>query len=260
MNEAIYFEEWKYITDRSVPNIKENAYLISNLGRVYSNLRNKYLTPVMTNNGYFRVALSTKNNQNRYYLIHRIVMIEFCLLENYNEFQVNHIYGDKSINTISSLEWVTASENILHAFKNNLKTACKGEECSYATITNKQAEEIAQLLLTQKYTHQQISDITGVKKHIILNISNGSTWKDVHYKYGLDKIKKEFVLRLSDEELELLCQYFDIHKHEYIINNDLFRAALKDLFNIEYTNNMSATLSRIYNQKTRTEITNKYNF
>lgn len=35
--------------------------------------------------------------------------------------QVNHIDGDKFNNHIDNLEWVSQSENEIHAIKNNLK-------------------------------------------------------------------------------------------------------------------------------------------
>ena len=79
---------------------------------------------------------------------------------------------------------------------------------------------------------------------------------EVQFQYN----KKEFNVYFSDEDLIKVCEYFATHNHEFEVKADLYRAALKDLFNIEYTNAMSATMSRIYNHKTRTQITSRYNY
>ena len=263
MNQIInplVFEEWRYITEKSVPGIMENMYMISNFGRVYSLISKRLLTLVMTDNGYYRVFTRNKDGTGRYHLVHRIVMIEFCFIDNYMDMQVNHIFGDKSDNYYGRMEWVTPSENIIHAYNTGLKTKEKGEDCSYATITNTQAEQIAQLISTQQYSQEEIANIVGCHKHIVGNISTGNTWKFVYDKYNLEQYKKKFVIKFTDEQLHQLCRYFELYKDKYEVKSNLYKDALADLFGIEYTNNMSATLSRIYNHQTRTEITNNYNF
>ena len=185
IEEALRFEQWKFITERSVPGVVPNTYYISDFGRVYSLLSNNFLKPTITWNGYYRVCLRNINKTSRYHLIHRIVMIEFHPIVNYQNMQVNHIDGIKQHNFDINLEWCTASENITHAFRTGIKTQYKGEECSYATITNEQADNIAKLLSEQKYSHKQIADIIGCSSNVVQNISTGSTWREYHNKYEL---------------------------------------------------------------------------
>lgn len=115
-------ESWK--------NVKgyEGFYKVSNLGRVKrieSFRKNggsgyiqpeKVLSPVSRGkSGYICVHLS-KNGKSKNIDIHRLVAIAF--LENLeNKSQVNHKNGNKEDNTVENLEWVTPSENILHAIK-----------------------------------------------------------------------------------------------------------------------------------------------
>ena len=260
--QALYYEQWKLISDISVPNISKNMYYISNFGRVYSLYTNRFLTLTKTNNGYFRVMLRRNDGSCRYHLIHRIVMIEFHYISNYSEMQVNHIDGDKSYNYDDNLEWCTCKENIIHAYNSGLKVCPKGEECSFSTISNLQAENIAKLLSEKKYSQQEIADIVGCNKNIVSNISTGANWKDIYNKYSLSQYKRCFNLNLSDEQLHLLCKYFQDHKNDYYKNNNhRFNEALKILFDIDYDiYTMSATMSRIYNHKTRKDITDNYNY
>lgn len=253
-------EEWKFITDKSVPDIIPNKYMISNTGKAINIKTNHILTPVITWNGYYRINLQLKSGIRRYYTIHRIVAIEFIPNNDYN-LQVNHINGDKSNNNIWNLEWVTASQNIKHAFDHGLKTQYKGEECSWSTINNNQAEKIAQMICTQEYTYQEIADIIGCSKSVVGDIACGQNWKYLYNKYNLKQYRKEFVIRFSDDDLHKLFKYFQDHKYKkYKYKNDLFREALYDIFNIVYDNRMSATMSRLYNRVTRRDISDQYDF
>ena len=256
------FEEWRYITEASVPGIMPNMYQISNFGRARSfGKRKMLLVPVETNNGYFRYNLRNMDGSSRYHLIHRIVMIEFNRVEGYESLQVNHKDGNKSNNFIGNLEWCTSSYNIQHAYDNGLKSQYHGDKCSWSTITNEQADQIG-YLLTQNLTHKEISNITNCPLHIISNISIGVTWKDVFEKYNLKEYQRQRnkVATFSDDQLHLICKYFENNKGKYVIMNDLYRATLKELFDIEYNNSMSATMSRIYNKQTRKDITTLYDY
>lgn len=253
-------EVWTLITDKSVPGVMPNAYYISTFGRVYSAYSNRCLNLVLSNTGYYRVFLRHTDGTGLYHLVHRILMIEYHYIPEYNEMQVNHMNGIKTVNCNNNLEWVTPQENITHAINTGLKQAICGEDCSYANITNEQADTIARMISEQKYSHKEIADIVGCPIHTVDNISAGSIWKYYYNKYELYKYKKGFTLYLSDDDVHKLCKYFEDNRSKYDTNSDLFRAALKDLFNIEYTNSMSATLCRIINRKTRTNISSQYKF
>lgn len=100
----------------------EGLYQISNLGNVRTlhwNRTNKtrLLTPFM-NSGYLRIGFR-QNYILKNYLIH--VLVAKAFVDNpYNKPQVNHIDGNKLNNCVSNLEWVTRSENVIHAHKTNL--------------------------------------------------------------------------------------------------------------------------------------------
>lgn len=71
--------------------------------------------------GYLTVTLC-KDNKKYDANIGRIVAIAF-ILNPLNLLEVNHKDGDKTNNTESNLEWVTKSENQLHAYAIGLKKA-----------------------------------------------------------------------------------------------------------------------------------------
>lgn len=94
-------------------------YEISNFGNVKSlnyNHTNKSRIMKPSLSRYYSVELGKGNKQ----LIHRLVASAF--IENpENKQQVNHRNGIKTDNHIDNLEWVTSSENTIHAYKTGLQ-------------------------------------------------------------------------------------------------------------------------------------------
>jgi hypothetical protein len=104
-------------------------YQIDTLGNVYSCKHNKTIKmkPQYVVAGYQYVSLC-KNGERKNRFIHRLVAEAFIANPN-NKEQVNHLDGDKANNRRDNLEWVTPSENIIHAHKiGRIKTTEKMRE------------------------------------------------------------------------------------------------------------------------------------
>jgi hypothetical protein len=101
----------------------EGKYWVSNLGRVKSKF--KILKPLRAyGKDYLAVGLSCWGNKINgrsavFRRIHRIVAEAF-IPKVVNKKEVNHIDGIKQNNRVDNLEWVTSSENRIHAYKNKL--------------------------------------------------------------------------------------------------------------------------------------------
>lgn len=105
-------EIWKDIKDY------EGYYQISNFGNVKNVKTSKLLIGDINNAGYKRVILY-KPKKKRFF-IHRLVALNFCSGYS-NGLVVNHKDGNKLNNYYENLEWVTRSENDLHAEKLGLR-------------------------------------------------------------------------------------------------------------------------------------------
>ena len=97
-------------------------------------------------------------------------MMTFAYFPGCENYEVNHIDGNKKNNTIMNLEWCTSSENTIHAINNGLKTVF-GNKCN-VYLTNDQIEQILYL-----YTEK--------------NINNPL---EIAYKLGLDLDDKIYIL------------------------------------------------------------------
>lgn len=146
----------------------EGIYEISSFGRVKSlsrkiphwrggflNSKEKIMSCFLSNTGYLTISFFT-NNIKKNFLIHRLVAIAFIPNPD-NLPEVNHKDGDKLNPLKSNLEWSTESENIIHAFKNNLKCS-KGINNPVSKLTEIEVLEIrsksvftSRKILSQEY-------------------------------------------------------------------------------------------------------------
>ena len=95
-----------------------NDYSITKDGQVFSHKTNRFKKQFVFPTGYVGISLYINKISKNYY-IHRLVA-ETYLTNIESKCQVNHINGIKSDNRVENLEWVTQSENAIHAIKNGL--------------------------------------------------------------------------------------------------------------------------------------------
>lgn len=104
---------WRELKGR--PRRKQNISYKSSL-RFIDNKWVKLLQPEIKGklNNYLVVYI------DKYYFVHRLVLLTYNYVENYNELQCNHKNRNTFDNSIENLEWVTNKENSIHKFKTSL--------------------------------------------------------------------------------------------------------------------------------------------
>lgn len=106
--------------------------------------------------------------------IHRLVALSFLENED-NKPQVNHIDGNKENNSIDNLEWVTNSENDIHAFEIGLRSTRKGVDCNFAKLTEEKVLSIRDMK-KKGVTQRNIAQIFNVSEGNISQIVNRKRW------------------------------------------------------------------------------------
>lgn len=140
-------ESWKDIVGF------EGLYQVSNLGQIKSvqrvivrsdgrskSIKERILKPQKYSNKYLFVGL-WKENICSQHMVHRLVAIHF-IPNPENKPEVNHRLGIKEDNRASELEWMTCSENGLHAYEIGLK---KPAGTGKTNELNGHSKKIAQL-------------------------------------------------------------------------------------------------------------------
>jgi len=154
----------------------EGWYEVSNNGRLKrvksacGTFAGRILKPFLSKNtGYFQVDLF-KSNSGKRRSVHCIVAESFVGPSRGKE--VNHIDGDKTNNEDSNLEYVTRSENTLHAY--SLGLIPRGSKSHRSILTEVEVLEIKQLLGNE--THKVIAEKFNVTESTISAISSGGNW------------------------------------------------------------------------------------
>lgn len=151
---------------------------VSNLGNVRNTKTRQILKPSIHHGGYFYVTIGSRKTKRVCVSVHRLVAKHFC--SGYKEgLVVNHIDGNKANNTASNLEWVSQSENMLHAFKTGLakphpEVHEKSVLCIETGIQYKSTKEASRIT---GISQGNISEVCNGKR----NHAGGYTWKFVDH-------------------------------------------------------------------------------
>lgn len=151
-------EVWGFHPD--YPHLK-----VSSLGKVYSLHTNRLLSIRTTYDGYSGCTVSFSNIKKEK-LVHRLVCETFFGFVYSNLYEVNHIDGNKSHNSIHNLEWVTRAENLEHSKVNKL----------YKPVVK------------YKYSEQDLIDMIELRKL-------GYTVKQISESYGINKTQCTHILK-----------------------------------------------------------------
>lgn len=244
-------EIWKPIICQD---IHEGWYEVSNKGNIRRTSTKRLLSPFLSK-GYMRVGLMTYKRHQQKFPVHRLVALAFVQGYTLERHFVNHKNGDKTNNCAENLEWVTASENTIHAIKTGLFHVVNGENNGQANITNDTAHEICKLL--KKYNGNVRKIANKIKEYrdkkislsLIYHIRNKSTWvhiSDLYFQkedFDEDSPFHNICIRcLYDGKVEIFntigeaCIFFhDIFNEKPIceIHNELITTMPKSYNNIK---------------------------
>lgn len=95
----------------------EGVYSVSENGNIRNDKTGSFLGQWVLY-GYMYVKLCN-NYRTETVRVHKLVAEAFCERPEGKD-EINHINGDKADNRSENLEWVTRSENIVHAYENGL--------------------------------------------------------------------------------------------------------------------------------------------
>lgn len=161
--------------------------------------RERILKSSVGTSGYPTTHIYTDEPIRHTVMIHRLVA-EYFISKIEGKVFVNHIDGNKTNNLASNLEWVTFSENILHAIDTGLLRK-RGEDSNFAKLTEQQVKEIISL---RKYDPKKYScKVISGRYHI--------SEKYVSYLASSKSTRWSSTIRSLDDD-ELLIIFTEVSK------------------------------------------------
>lgn len=141
-------------TNERVKNLKgyEGLYAITSLGNFWSYRLKRWISQWTDDHGYSRVTFRV-NGKSHSPRLHRLVGEHF-IKNPLNKPQINHKNGDKTDNTVSNLEWVTARQNIQHAIDMGL--------IPHAKLSEDKKHIICRMFHELGVRKSKLSDIFGI--------------------------------------------------------------------------------------------------
>ena len=216
-------------------------YIINNLGNKIINTENGEIINQYNLGGYCATQIDGKRE-----LVHRLVALTFIgIPSNYDELQVNHKNGIKNDNRAENLEWCTNSENVLHAYRNNLISK-KGIEYSdvlkcmicKALEDGKTTKEIS-VLFNIPYTDNF--------KKMISKVRTNYRWSNISAYYSIN----EAITPIST--IENICELIEK-------DNNITAPQIAKAINVKYDARFATLVSSIKHKKQWVKISNNYNF
>ena len=134
------------------------------------------------------------DSEKRNVMVHRLVAIHFLEPVEGKEF-VNHKDGNKENNNVANLEWVTKSENTLHALDNNLLFK-RGEDCNLSKLNESQVIEILSLRKfgKRKYLAKDIAERYGISVGYVSDLAeSGDKWAKLKESLTEEKLYEVFL-------------------------------------------------------------------
>lgn len=94
----------------------EEFYTITEDGRVWTKIKNRWLTPHFNNYQYIFYPISKGVDGYRTVFAHTLVALKYIGKPPSNKHEIDHIDNNKSNNHYTNLQWVTHSQNQLKAY------------------------------------------------------------------------------------------------------------------------------------------------
>lgn len=158
------------------PAIGYPGYAVSPCGRIYSWRTKRFLRFATHRQGYQRARLYRGNGVQHSVLVHRLVAQGF-IPNPRRAPEVNHIDGDKRNNRVTNLQWVTSSENSLHAVRTGLRPSPHGVLSHRAKLNVAQVQRIRRA--SSAVSSPSMAREFGVTDKTIYQIRKGIGFKGV---------------------------------------------------------------------------------
>ena len=186
---------------RILINGMESKYTVDTLGRIYSDVTDRYLKPFLNPQGYALVDLH-HNKISYTRQVHRLVAIAF--IPNPEGLPtVNHKNGVKTDHFVDNLEWMSQKDNVRHAWSTGLAKPRFGINNPANVYTEDQIHEVCSLLETRQLSIPEIAQKCNVNTTLIRDIKFRGKWKHISSQYDIPRVPIRYE-HMQNDIIELM--------------------------------------------------------
>lgn len=243
---------------KNMKDIGFSNYSITEDGKIFSLIRDRFLTNNMMTSGYEKCHIKNDDGVLKHCSIHRSVALLYVDNPNNKPF-VNHIDENKVNNYYTNLEWVTDAENKQLWHDNNPDKHSSIKEHTKIPKKEQILEVIPELggrdfddekvieicsMYKNGYRIIDINKVTGFRQTVIGHLVKGNypKWKSVVDSYELDSVER--VTRLKKDKISEICELL---------------AQGKGVMEVSRLANMNrTTVGGIKNRRFYTKVSSKY--
>ena len=147
------------------------GYEASHKGEIRNKKTGRILKQFVGKDGYLRIQIAGKSR-----VVHRLIANTYLVKPIGKDF-VNHMDGNKQHNNVGNLEWVTRSENMVHAYSHGLKDS-KGTNNGRSKLKMSDVVFIRKNYVPgdKKFGATALAKKYGVARQTISAVANGQNW------------------------------------------------------------------------------------
>jgi hypothetical protein len=149
-----------------------SRYEINRFGVIRNTLTNREISVNVNDYGYIRASLYDDDGRRRTPTVHRLIGNAF--IPNPNNLEtINHKDGNKLNNSIDNLEWMSRSDNLIHAYRTGIKPHPTRK------LSVDQVHNVRQLWSTGKHSKKELSGKLNIGVTLIHQIIKRKIWKTI---------------------------------------------------------------------------------
>lgn len=176
-------EKWKEINGYPYYEVSNKGTVRSKdkyvkCGNGYVWKRGKIIASHPNRDGYLMLRIRNSPLDKKFVPVHVLVANAFVENPSYL-LEINHKDGRKENNHWTNLEWVTRSENLLHAFSIGLRISKKGEKSNLSKLKERDILEIRRLAAEGGRSHVEIAKLYKVSGMCIGLIVSKKSWSHI---------------------------------------------------------------------------------
>lgn len=222
-------------------------YSVFDDGRILNESTGKFLQGTIRENGY-KVFRLSKDGIKKGFFGHRLVAEAFIPnLE--NKPIVNHKDGNKLNNCVDNLEWVSSSENVQHAYDNELIK--KNRKSEYYT-EDLEDEKWVKTFLSSRYSVSSYGRVKNDSSNLLLKPSITSGYYKVRLSTG-EKVQDIQIYKLvyysfNPQDMEIkdkVIDHIDANKLNDKLDNLRLVSRSENVLNAYYTTKTNSAIKAV---------------